>query len=342
MTRPSYDFASATFFFFKAFARRPMGVLWIGLIQIALYTALTVWSFAMFGPLFELLIEAAGQSREPDDAEVLAVMGGAFVQIPLLIFLSLAVVVMIQGAWLRLLTRDEIAAGIPLRFGFDELRLVGVNLCFIVLGWLGYLAAFIIVLAVGAAGVGATAATDGSIWTALGGGLVAFVFVIAGMVLAIYFALRFAAAPALSIAQKRFRLFGAFAASRDVFGWMLVSYIVLLLVWIVGVIAVSVVQQVVALAMIGGAMGELMALGQMSDADPAQVAEALSAIITSPGLIAGLIVSVIIWMAFQIVFEGLWHGVGAYVAVRHTGGDAAEPEDISAPAESVGESPSEG
>jgi heme/copper-type cytochrome/quinol oxidase subunit 2 len=35
---------------------------------------------------------------------------------------------MIQGAWLRLLARDQVVAGLPIRFGADELRLLVVNI----------------------------------------------------------------------------------------------------------------------------------------------------------------------------------------------------------------------
>ena len=342
MSRPNYDFAGATFFFFKAFARRPMGVLWIALLQIALYTALTIWAFAMFWPVMQIVFDAAMQGAEPDEAAILEAVGAGFVQIPLLLFLSLVAVVMVQGAWLRLMTRDEIAAGLPFRFGFDELRLIGVNLCFIVLIWIGQALAFVLIAGVGAAGVGAAAASDNTVAVALGGGLVTFIAVMALIIAAIVLALRFAAAPALSIAQKRFRLFGAFAASKDVWGWMLLSYIVLIFIWIAGAVAVSIVQQIVAFAMIGSAMGEFAALGQMSDPAPEQVFEVLRAIAASPGFMAGAVVSLILWLAFQITFDGLWHGVGAYAAVRHTGGEAVQPEALSAPAGSVGDAPREG
>ena len=52
-------------------------------------------------------------------------------------------------------------------------------------------------------------------------------------------------------------------------------------------------------------------------------------------------IAVVLQLIYDIVVQGSWHGVGAYVAVRHDGGLPPETP-LQAPADSVGQAPTEG
>lgn len=343
MTEQKYDFTSATFWFFKAVGRNPGGAFSIALWQIILY-GLIVGAFVVLGfPALQSIIEMAASTDDPDLSEIFAAAGTLLAIAPLLVIGSILIALMAQGAWMRLLTRNEVKGGIPFRLGGDEGRLFLVNLCFIGLLIVGYIAVFAIVAALVAVSAGVGMATDGAVWSGLINGLLWFLVVVALGVAVIILMVRFAAAPALSVRQRGFRLFESFAATRRIVGWMVLSYFVLLLIALIGSIVVSTIQQV---AVMGGAMGAIAPLWSdiMAgvDPEPEQVLAVLRDAMSSPAVLIALAVIVLVQVIFQIVIEGLWHGVGAYAAVRHDGGLGETEQEISAPAESVGNAPADG
>lgn len=343
MTEQKYDFTSAVFWFFKAVGRNPGGAFSIALWQMIFYAVIFGAALALTMPMVASILEMAAAGAEPDPADLLAAAGGLLAVIPLLVIGSLLVTLMVQGAWMRLLTRNEVKGGIPFRLGGDEGRLLLVNLCFIGLLIVGYIAVFAIVAALVAVSAGVGMATEGAVWSGLINGLLWFLVIVALGVAVIILMVRFAAAPALSVRQRGFRLFESFAATRRIVGWMVLSYFVLLLIALVGSIVVSTIQQV---AVMGGAMGAIAPLWSdiMAgvDPEPEQVLAVLRDAMSSPAVLIALAVVLLFQMIFQIVIEGLWHGVGAYVAVRHDGGLGETEQDISAPADSVGNAPTEG
>ncbi|KAA5804717.1 hypothetical protein F1654_01565 [Alkalicaulis satelles] len=322
MSQPRYDFAAGTFQFFIAVGRRPMGALWIAAWQLVLIGAATAAMIAVFWPLFELMSRAGEMDVEAEMAAVVMQVMGLIILITLA-FLVFAL--MFQGAWLRLLTRDEIKPGIPFRLGGDEIRLLGVNLIFIAFWTLAYLltialVAVIVAVAGGADGFGGTAAVA----------LAGTIAVIAALVAIIMICLRFAAAPALSVHQRRFRLFEAVSASKNVAGMMFLSYLTLIVVWIAGAVVISMIQQVAILFGAADLMAQLMRLDE--GGDPQVMLALLGETLTSTTGIVVLSVIILSQYLFQIAFEGLWHGVGAYVAKRHGDADAAIGAEAAAPA----------
>lgn len=346
MTAPSeakYDFGSAAFWFFKCVGRNPGGAFSIALTQIIAY-ALIIGALLVFGlPAIQSILELVAVNDDPDPSEVFAAAGTLLALSPVIVIVSIMVALMAQGAWMRLLTRNEVAGGIPFRLGADEGRLFLVNLCLIVFLIAGYVAGALFFALIVVATMGINAAADGAVWAAIINGLIWFVAVVGFAVAAIIIAVRLAAAPALSVRQKGFRLFHSFAATRNIVGWMVLTYFVLILIALVGSMILSIVQQIAVMGGMMGAMapywGDLMA---GNEPDPEQVREMITGIITSPAAIIALCVMLLAQVIFQILIEGLWHGVGAYVAVRHDGGDAPAETDLSAPAESVGNAPSQG
>jgi len=314
MTKPPYDFLAATFHFFQVFARRPMAALWIWVWQFGLICALMAGFFYAFWPLFML----AAETDMTDEALIIETVLQSSGWFTLLTIGALLLSLAAQGAWMRLLTRDEIRPVIPFRLGLDELRLFGVNFIFIAAGMLAYLVGAIAFVG-GAALLGLM---DGAGGIAVGA-LIGTVAVLIIVVLGIIVCLRFAAAPALSVLQRRFRLFSAVSASKGVAGMMFLSYLTLVGVGIAGAIVLSIIQQVAVLFAASDLVAAFMALDTASEPDPAEIFAILGETLTSPMGIVMIAILVVSQFIFQIAFEGLWHGVGAYVARRHDLADAA-------------------
>jgi hypothetical protein len=332
MSQPRYDFVAGTFHFFSAVGRRPFGALWIAVWQLVLIGAAVAAIIAVYWPVFELMAQAQSVDIEAElIAMVLSLMGWISLISLAIILLSL----MAQGAWMRLLTRNEVSPGIPFRFGGDELRLLGVNLVFSAFWVLAYILTVVLVAVIVGFGAGA-GDVGGTALIALAGTLGIFVAV----VVLIIVCLRFAAAPALSVHQRRFRLFEAVAASKGVAGMMFLSYLALVGVWFAGYVIVSTVQTIALLFGAAEVIGQMGALHTDPEAaDPAVLLAMLGETLASPAGVIILVVVILSQFIFQIAFEGLWHGVGAYVAKRHGGAQGEALADGSAPAAPMGGRP---
>ncbi|MFC4723978.1 hypothetical protein AB6B38_04925 [Glycocaulis abyssi] len=342
-TDAKYDFTSAAFWFFKCVGRNPGGAFTIALWQIIAYGVI-VGTLLVFGlPAIQSILELAATTNDPDPSDVFAAAGTLLALSPVIVIASLVVALMAQAAWLRLMTRNEVAGGIPFRLGADEGRLLLVNLCLVAFVIAGYVAGALFFGLIVVTTMGINSAADGALWAALLNGLIWFIAVVGFVVAAIIICVRFAAGPALTVRQKGFRLFHSFAATKRIVGWLVLTYFVLILIAIGGSMVLSIVQQIAVMGGMMGAMAPFWAdLMSGVDPDPQQVREMIASILTSPAAIIALCVMVFAQLVFQIAFEGLWHGVGAYAAVRHDGGDGPVETDLAAPAESVGNAPSEG
>ena len=204
-----FDFANALFHFFIVFSRRPLSILWLAFWAIAIYVIVFAAMIGIFWPFIDLVLEAERKGVDPDEQEVLAMLGSILLGGSFAVIGSILVAVSIQGAWLRLLAKDEVKSIIPLRLGGDELRLFVVNIAF-VLFWIagGLGVAIIFTLSnlffelFGDGGIGTVVSALGN--TVLVAALIAITFILM---------LRFAAAPALTVLRGRIDIFGGFAAS---------------------------------------------------------------------------------------------------------------------------------
>lgn len=342
-TETKYDFTSAAFWFFKCVGRNPGGAFSIALWQIIVYAVIIGVLLVVGLPAIQSILELVAVNDDPDPNEIFAAAGTLLALSPVIVIGSLLVALMAQGAWLRLMTRNEVAGGIPFRLGADEGRLLLVNLCLTAFVIAAYIVGALFFTVIVAVTMGINAAADGAVWAALVNGLIWFVAVVGFAVAAIIICVKLAAGPALTVRQRGFRLFHSFAATKGIVGWLVLTYIVLLIIGLVGSMVLSMVQQVAAMGGMMGAFGPLFGdLMNGNELEPEQVREVLSQALTSPAVLIALCVMILAQIIFQIAFEGLWHGVGAYVAVRHDGGDGPVETDLSAPAESVGTAPSEG
>ena len=240
MVGPSYEFVDGTFHFFKVFARRPGATLSLIFWQILAYTAILGLALLALSPAFPIIADAIQYQREPDESEIIVLIGSIWLGLLALQLLAIVFSLMIQAAWLRLLTHGRTAPVIPFRFGSDELRLLGVNICFFLLGIAMMTAYFILFGILGFIGA-VTSGGDGP-GAALILAPILMIFVVFPLVL--FVALRFAAAPAMTINEGGFRFFSSWRATGRIWAWMLLSYLVLLVVvWAamtaIGIYAVS-------------------------------------------------------------------------------------------------------
>jgi hypothetical protein len=314
MTRQPYDFVAATFHFFVVVARRPVAALWIAVWQLVLIAAVVAGFLAAYWPLMVLLPDI----ETVHELEVLSALMQSSGLVTLMSLAAILVSLAAQGAWLRLLTRDEIRPVIPFRLGADELRLFAVNLVFTVFWFVASMGLFVAYLA-GAALIG----TLGGVGGIAAGALLGTFIVLFGAVALIIVCLRFAAAPALTVHDRQFRLFGAVNASGGVTGMMFLSYLALIAVWIAGATVVSLIVQIALLLAAPALLPAIMEMYGSINPDPDEVIAMMRDLLASPLVMVMLGVIVAVQLLFQIAFEGLWHGVGAYVARRDGAARAA-------------------
>lgn len=339
MEKPAYSFVDSTFAFFQAVGRRPGGALWIALWQLLLYAGLTALILALLAPFISLVIAAAADGREPDPTELLSAASGLIAGYLLAMVGFLLAALVVQAAWLRLLARDEVARVIPLRFGADELRLLVVNIAFFAFNLIGWGAVFILFGLINAGVVVAVTSGDGgNVGAAVGGGVINVLLGLLVAAAAVILMIRFAAAPGLSVRQRGVKLFESFAATKGVTAWMFVSYAVLIAIYMFGSVIVWTVQQVIVLIAAADLIPTLAALENTED--PQVVLRVLGDVLVQPSVIAAFGLVIVLQLVLQIVFEGSWHGVGAYVARREAGDFPSDA--VETPSGSVGAAPSEG
>lgn len=332
-TAQPYDFGSALLHFFKVFGRRPGGTLWVavwnGLLYIAL-VALVIWSL---WPFYAQLIAMAMEQREPEFEDVFAIMMSISGGVLLATIGSIVVTLMAQGAWLRLLARDEVAPMIPLRFGGDELRLLGVNVVLLVLGAVLYMVAVGVVAGVVVAAAAMNDSGGGA--AAVAGGLAGFAFIVVFIALFAFLAIKFAPAPGLTVLDRRFRLFDAWPATRRVFWWALLTYIVMALMIMAMALVLGSIAQMLFLPAIFPVIGEFASYSQTHAGDPSpdEAFAMLWSGLTHPVAITFIALGTVVSLVLQTLYEGMWHSVGAYLARRHRGleGAAGEPSAPAAP-----------
>lgn len=351
MTGKAFDIGECIFFFFKRFGEKPLGAIWIAICQALVVGALGAAALMLLGPfyvgVFELAIQEANGSLSEDEAsrQVLSLIGPFIASIPLIGLGGIIAALMFQAAWLRFLTRGEIAAVIPFRFGGDELRLLGVNLLYIVVGIAAYLGIAIAGVGIGLVAAGVFAGSDGSMAGGLATGLIAFIGVMAVCIIIIVFCIRLASAPGLTMVDRRIRFFESWTASEGVFWNLALSYLVVIgLIMVLSIVLGGLIQ----LVFLGALMPLMIEFAQLAEGKaevmPQDLIDLSQGVLSNPAVMTGLVTGLVLGYVMQIAFEGMWHGVGAYNAVRYRAGGAPEESDspVLAAGHPAGASPSEG
>jgi len=354
MNSKTFDIGEAIFFFFRRFGEKPGAAMWIILWQMGLVGALSLLAIIVIGPaylqMFELLLSTggkagAGLSEAEIGRQVLQTFAPIFPVMALITPVSIIVVLMIQGAWLRFLTRGHVAAGIPFRLGGDEFRLLGVNLLYIAVGFAAYIGTVIVVIAFAAVMAGIFSMGDVSAGAGMMGGVLAFFGFLALIAAIIFFVIKLATAPALTVRDEKFRFFESWDATTGVFWNMLLSYVVVAFFSMVLAITIGTLIQ---FAFLGAAFPLIQQLIQMAQSPGnvavEQVIETVLEMLRQPGVQISLGIGFAMSYLLRIVLEGMWHGVGAYNAVRHRSDGALEEGDapVFGKDHPLGASPSEG
>ncbi|MEQ8405592.1 MAG: hypothetical protein RKE49_10875 [Oceanicaulis sp.] len=336
MDKPAFNFTSAIFFFFKTLGRRPGAVAWIALWQLILYALVYAPAFVLLWPFYAEIFGTLAQGGEPDEAQVLQHVVGLIGGVSLAVIGGLLALLLAQAAWLRLMTRDEIAGGIPFRLGGDEVRLLGVNLLFMLANTVFWGVMFALVFVPNIVAV----SSGGETGAVIGGAAVSALVGVGAVFLWIVLALKFSAAPAMSVQQRRFRFFGSFAATKGITAWLFLVYLVAVVIYVAGYMVISIIQQIVGLLVAADLIGAMSALDGTEE--PEVIFSILGDLLSQPGVLIAIAVMLFVQLVFQLLFEAFWHGPGAYAALRHVNDARARPDDPIAPAGSVGDAPSEG
>jgi hypothetical protein len=314
MAPQDFSFGKAVFHFFSIAGKRPTAALWIALWQAVLTGALVYLAFVTIGDFYFWLIGQIASGVEPNATELLSRLGGAIAFGPLISIGGILISLMAQAAWLRLLTRDEVAPVIPFRIGGDELRLFVTNVGLMAIGMLFYFATSLIVGIVVGVGIAAAVAGDGSVGAGMAGGLFVGLFIIALVLAAIFVAVRLSAAPATTVLEKRIA-FPAWGATRGVFWPVLGSYIVAAIIIF---ILSSIIGTIVNFAFLGAFMpllGQFIDMAQAgTEPDPQQVLAMIESQLRSAGTATTLAAAGLLMVILRAFTDAIWHGVGAYVA----------------------------
>ena len=314
MNTRSYNFGNAVFHFFHVAGKQPMAVLWIAVWQALLTGGLVYLVWLTLGDFYIWMFQMAASGAEPSESEMFSRMGGMMAMMPLISIGGILIALMAQGAWLRLLTREEIAPVIPFRIGGDELHLLVTNLGLIAIGIGAYfIFAFLMVIV----GLGAAAAFSGggNAEAGLAAGLLVGIGFLAFLVIAVFVGVRVSAAPALSVLEKRIA-FPAWGTTKGVFWPVLGSYV---LTGIIIFILSSVIGLVVNFAFLGALwpmLGEFIELAQAgNEPEPEEVLAIFGETLSSAGTITALVATGLLSVLLRSFLDGIWHGVGAYTAL---------------------------
>ncbi|WP_420431769.1 hypothetical protein [Hyphobacterium sp.] len=323
MSTQAFDFGKAVFHFFNVAGRKPAAVLWIGLWQALLTAGLVYLAFATIGDFYFWIISQAVTGHEPNETEVLTRLGSTMTVMPLISIGGMLIALMAQAAWLRLLTRGEMAAVIPFRLGGDELRLFVTNLGLLAVA-MGFYFVSLAVTVMLVGGVVAFAGGNGSTEAGLAGGFVAAMIFLALVLAAVFAAVRLSAAPATTILEKRIA-FPAWSMTRGIFWPLLGAYVLVAI--IIGVLS-AIIGTVLNITLLGAFMpliGEFAELAQSgSQPPPEEIMAMLEDVFTRPGVLTSITAVGLLSVILRSFADAVWHSVGASVAIQRGTVEAAQ------------------
>lgn len=249
----------------------------------------------------------AGGEVDPNDpfasvmppASVISLIGWYF----LLIIVAYLLLAAFEAACLRWMIRGETRGLLGLALDADTLRIYLTYWLWLLL----FLAAYMVTIMVSFGLIAAAAVSAQGNPDALGSaGIVALLFVFGFLFLIAFFGVRFAPAAATSIALRRFAFFDAWTVSKGRFWALFGSFLLLWLMYFVGVLVLS---GVAVFAMGAGLMGVAQ-----SGAEPASPEEAF-ALLASPQVWAPLALIYGVMIAGAFVFYIALFGVNARAAL---------------------------
>ena len=244
---------------FRVARRTPMTIL----IWAAAYILFTALTFALVGGSFISLMAAATDLQgvtNPTPAD-LEPMFAAYVGMAWILPLSLVFSAVVYTAALRVVLHPAEKGFGYMRLGMDEVRVFVVTLVLSVLAGIAGVVVF------GIAGVlsGLAAAAAGD-----AGGLVAFVLILAAVVLFIWLAVRFSLALPITVAEKKFAIFDSWNMTKGrVWGLIGMTLIVIVMAIVVSILASIIILPLMFFT------GNISELAAMEGADIGQIMSAM-------------------------------------------------------------------
>lgn len=268
-------------------------------IWAALYAAMNLAMLVIMQPAMASIAkmqQAQLAGAQPDPGEMLGAMGPLFLLYPVI----LIVLVAFFAAVVRATTRAGSDSFGFLRFGMDELRLIGLGVLFVVAFFVVYIIAVIIIAALGGI-VGVASPTVG---VALAG-IAGFAF----LCFLIWAQIRLSLTGAMTVMQGRIVVTDGWRATKGHFWTLLGTSLVLWLGFLLIALAVvAMTNPGLLAAYAGGDAQGIMAASQ------GQMAEAAG------GLSIAMILKTILGAALYTIGLAIYYGAIATAAVDATGG----------------------
>lgn len=294
---------------------------------------LVLWTAALMGLAFALLakpymefmgkiITAQWASNTNSDPEaILSAYGGMGKLILPMLLATLLMWVIYASAETALHKKHlrNIDHGFfPLRFGRDELRVMGTQ-------FLVYLAAFttliVMELIVIALFAGTAFAGKAHILFGIIVGLFAFIALLAFFVIPAHIAVRLAPSAAIGVKENRFAPFSGWDITKGRTGYLFLAY---LFSFIAGYVVISIIQ-VTAMGLVLSENYMLVVMGY-SEQNPQELFASITEKLKNPGILFGLVVGAILYLCFSILWWLSICGIGTY-AVRWWDSDNLDTGD---------------
>jgi len=306
--KPTFDFGRAISQLFSQPGGRDFAIrliLWTSVLLGITFAIIAKPYLSMMGDMLE---GSWVSSQNPEDPEAaLAIFTGLTKYIlPMLLatLLMWAVYASAEAALHKRIFHNHDAGFFPLRFGADEIRVMGAQfVVYLMVFGIYILGVILIALVAGIIGMagqgsGAAAALLGLIM------LVGFVFFLWFLA---YFSIRMAPAAALSVKNDKLAVTDGWRITKKRTGNLFLAY---LLIFIVGYVAISVVQMAAFSMILNENYFELM-YGLGSE-NPRVVFEQAAEKLKQPGTIVLLIVGMIVYMIVTVIWWLTIAGVANY------------------------------
>lgn len=281
----------------------PKGFVWKFFLT---YMVLMGIYYTVFGGLFLSsylpFVGTVIDGGEPDPAQMMSQIG-VFLGIALLAApVFLIIYAMLEASALRRYIRKE---GFSIGLGGDEWRIVGVYLLWFVFSILAYLAMMIAMLAIFIP-IGLISGGGDNAGAAIGGGILAFFLIIALICLMVFLGIRFSAASAVTMRDRKVSFLKAWGATKGRFWPMFGAF---LLIYVIVYLVQMAVQTVFMFILMGGMMSNIEQLETIDD--PSELIDMMM----NPVLLIGILMLVIAQVAVTAFMHYGFLGVTSKVAL---------------------------
>jgi hypothetical protein len=280
-------------------------VLWT---SVLLAIASVFFAKPYIGLMGDVLEASWASSQNQDDPEAaLAVFTSMAKYIMPMLLASLlmwAVYASAETAFHKRVFHDHDAGFFPLRFGADEIRVMGAQFMvyFMVFG-IYILGLFAIILVAGIAGF----AGQGSGILAVLIGLITLVGFFVFIWFLAYFSIRMAPAAAMTVRNQKLAITAGWAITKKRTGNLFLAY---LLIFIIGYVAISVVQMAAFSAVFDANYFEM--IYGLSDDNPKVAFEKATEKLKQPGTIILIVVGIIVYLIVSVIWWLSIAGVANY------------------------------